>query len=94
MSSCSLAVLQFGALWPGVGEGAGVGGDAGAEGNRLPGMTLGLAGMGMGIEGAPREEEFDWITRGGMPMPEAVVEVYFWVVVDEDVDVYFWWLFA
>ena len=52
MSSCALAVLQFGARWPGVGDGAGVGGDAGADGSRLPGITLGLAGMGIGIAAA------------------------------------------
>lgn len=50
MSSCGLAVLQFGARCPGVGEGAGVGGDAGADGSRLPGMTFGLAGMGIGTD--------------------------------------------
>jgi len=34
-SSCSAAVLQSGARWVGVGLGAGVGGEAGAEGRRL-----------------------------------------------------------
>jgi len=34
-----------------VGLGAGVGGLAGAEGRVLPGMTLGLEGMGIGIVG-------------------------------------------
>jgi hypothetical protein len=37
-------------LWYGVGEGAGVGGDAGAEGNRLCGIVaVDLFGIGMGF---------------------------------------------
>jgi hypothetical protein len=40
-SSCSAAVLQSGALFIGVGLGAGVGGEAGAEGNKLCGMFEG-----------------------------------------------------
>lgn len=35
----------------GVGLGAGVGGLAGADGNVLPGITLGFAGMGIGMVG-------------------------------------------
>jgi hypothetical protein len=35
----------------GVGLGAGVGGEAGAEGSVLPGMTLGLVGIGIGMVG-------------------------------------------
>lgn len=50
-SSCGVAVLQSGARWPGVGEGAGVGGEAGAEGSKLPGITLGFTGMDIGMEG-------------------------------------------
>jgi len=56
MSSSSRAVLQSGALCIGPGLGAGVGGLAGAEGNVLPGMTLGLDGMGMGIVGTLESE--------------------------------------
>lgn len=41
----------------GVGLGAGVGGLAGADGRVLPGMTLGFAGMGMGMDG-PLPGEF------------------------------------
>jgi hypothetical protein len=46
-SSCSAAVLQSGARPVGVGLGAGVGGDAGAEGSRLCGMVedRGLVGV-------------------------------------------------
>jgi hypothetical protein len=40
-SSCSAAVLQSGALCMGVGLGAGVGGEAGADGRRLCGMVEG-----------------------------------------------------
>lgn len=44
-------MLQSGARPMGVGLGAGVGGLAGAEGRVLPGMTLGLLGMGIGMVG-------------------------------------------
>lgn len=49
-SSCSDAVLQSGALCVGVGLGAGVGGEAGAEGSRLCGIVAdsGLVGVMMG----------------------------------------------
>lgn len=49
-SSCSAAVLQSGARCVGVGLGAGVGGEAGAEGNRLWGMVddIGLVGVCIG----------------------------------------------
>lgn len=57
MSSLGSAVLQSGARSMGVGLGAGVGGLAGAEGKVLPGMTLGLVGMGMGMVGTPGREE-------------------------------------
>lgn len=40
--------VQLGRRRPGVGDGAGVGGDAGAEGSRLPGMTFGFDGIGIG----------------------------------------------
>jgi hypothetical protein len=49
MSSLGFAVLQSGRRSRGVGLGAGVGGLAGAEGRVLPGMTLGFAGIGMGM---------------------------------------------
>lgn len=39
-----------------MGEGAGVGGLAGAEGKVLPGITLGLLGMGIGIVGTLLQE--------------------------------------
>lgn len=39
---------QLGRRRPGVGDGAGVGGDAGAEGSRLPGITFGFDGIGIG----------------------------------------------
>lgn len=39
---------QLGRRRPGVGDGAGVGGEAGADGRRLPGMTFGFDGIGMG----------------------------------------------
>lgn len=52
MSSCAAAVRQSGALLLGDGEGAGVGGEAGAEGRVLPGITFGFDGMGIGMEGA------------------------------------------
>lgn len=53
-SSCSAAVLQSGTRWVGVGLGAGVGGEAGAEGRRLCGIVelRGLLGVSMG-RGAP-----------------------------------------
>jgi hypothetical protein len=59
-SSCSAAVLQSGTRWVGVGLGAGVGGDAGAEGRRLWGIVLaveesGLVGVMMG-RGAPERD--------------------------------------
>lgn len=44
-------MLQSGARFIGVGLGAGVGGLAGAEGRVLPGMTLGLEGIGIGMVG-------------------------------------------
>lgn len=49
-SSCSAAVLQSGTRWVGVGLGAGVGGEAGAEGSVLCGMVeeSGLVGVIMG----------------------------------------------
>lgn len=54
-SSCSAAVLQSGARCKGVGDGAGVGGDAGAEGGRLCGMDaaieFGLLGVCIGRGG-------------------------------------------
>lgn len=50
MSSLGSAVLQSGALLIGLGLGAGVGGLAGADGNVLPGMTLGFEGIGIGID--------------------------------------------
>ena len=52
-------MLQSGARCLGDGEGAGVGGDAGADGRLLPGITLGFVGMliGMLAVGA-------WIGRG------------------------------
>lgn len=40
--------VQLGSRRPGVGDGAGVGGDAGAEGSRLPGITFGFDGIGIG----------------------------------------------
>ena len=51
MSSLGSAVLQSGALPIGVGLGAGVGGLAGADGSVFPGMTFGLAGIGIGMVG-------------------------------------------
>jgi hypothetical protein len=56
-SSCSAAVLQSGARWVGVGLGAGVGGDAGAEGSRLWGSVEdnGLVGVIMG-RGTPERD--------------------------------------
>ena len=53
-SSCSAAVLQSGTRCVGVGLGAGVGGDAGAEGSRLCGIVedRGLVGVIIG-RGAP-----------------------------------------
>lgn len=60
----------------GVGLGAGVGGLAGAEGRVLPGITLGFAGMGMGIVGpvlmeldALRGRDREWVT-GALPWRE------------------------
>lgn len=57
-SSCSAAVLQSSARWVGVGEGAGVGGDAGAEGkawDMVEGKGLGLVGVMMGRGGWDRD---------------------------------------
>jgi hypothetical protein len=56
-SSYSAAVLQSGTRCVGVGLGAGVGGDAGAEGRRLCGMVelRGLVGVIMG-RGAPERD--------------------------------------
>lgn len=56
-SSCSAAVLQSGTRCVGVGLGAGVGGEAGAEGRRLCGMVEdnGLVGGNMG-RGAPERD--------------------------------------
>lgn len=51
ISTLGPAALQFGVRCMGVGLGAGVGGLAGAEGSVLPGMTLGFAGMLMGMVG-------------------------------------------
>lgn len=50
-SSCTAAVLQSGACRLGDGEGAGVGGEAGAEGRLLPGITLGFVGILIGMLG-------------------------------------------
>jgi hypothetical protein len=50
MSSLAFAVLQSGRRSRGVGLGAGVGGLAGAEGRVFPGMTLGFAGIGIGMD--------------------------------------------
>lgn len=60
MSSLGSAVLQSGCRCIGVGLGAGVGGLAGAEGRVFPGMTLGFAGIGMGMVG-PLFMELDWL---------------------------------
>lgn len=56
-SSYSAAVLQSGTRCVGVGLGAGVGGDAGAEGSRLCGMVelRGLVGVMIG-RGAPERD--------------------------------------
>lgn len=56
-SSCSDAVLQSGARCVGVGLGAGVGGEAGAEGSRLCGIVedRGLVGVIMG-RGTPERD--------------------------------------
>lgn len=56
-SSCSAAVLQSGARCVGVGLGAGVGGEAGAEGRRLLGIVepKGLVGVIMGRGAAERD---------------------------------------
>jgi len=56
-SSYSAAVLQSGTRCVGVGLGAGVGGEAGAEGRRLCGMVeeRGLVGVIMGL-GAPERD--------------------------------------
>lgn len=56
-SSCSAAVLQSGTRCVGVGLGAGVGGDAGAEGRRLCGIVedKGLVGVIIG-RGAPERD--------------------------------------
>ena len=56
-SSCSAAVLQSGTRWVGVGLGAGVGGEAGADGRVLWGMVeeSGLVGVMMG-RGAPERD--------------------------------------
>lgn len=51
ISSLGSAWLQSGPLCIGVGLGAGVGGLAGADGKVLPGMVLGLLGIGIGMEG-------------------------------------------
>lgn len=61
MSSVGPAVLQSGCRCMGVGLGAGVGGLAGAEGRVLPGITLGFAGIGMGMLG-PLLIEPDWFS--------------------------------
>lgn len=56
-SSCSAAVLQSGTRCVGVGLGAGVGGEAGADGSRLCGIVeeSGLVGVIMGL-GAPERD--------------------------------------
>jgi hypothetical protein len=46
-SSCSAAVLQSGTRWVGVGLGAGVGGDAGADGSRLCGIGAAVDERGL-----------------------------------------------
>lgn len=48
----------------GVGEGAGVGGLAGAEGRVLPGMTLGFAGIAIGIVGTLVIDELGVVVIG------------------------------
>jgi hypothetical protein len=62
-SSYSAAVLQSGTRWVGVGLGAGVGGDAGADWRRLCGIVelRGLVGVIMG-RGTPERD----ILRGGL----------------------------
>lgn len=62
-----VAEVQLGRRRPGVGDGAGVGGDAGADGSRLPGMTFGFDGIDMGglvdeddIERAKGRETVVW----------------------------------
>jgi hypothetical protein len=59
-SSCSAAVLQSGTRCVGVGLGAGVGGEAGADGSRLCGMVefRGLVGVIMG-RGTPDRDSLD-----------------------------------
>lgn len=50
LSSCSPADDQLGARWYGVGLGAGVGGEAGAEGSRFGGIAVAdLPGVGRGL---------------------------------------------
>ena len=51
----------------GVGLGAGVGGLAGAEGNVLPGMTLGFEGMGIGMVGTLVMEDEGVLTGRDRP---------------------------
>lgn len=62
-SSSSPAVLQSGILWPGVGLGAGVGGEAGAEGSILCGIfaASGLPGefSDLGAPMRPLESDID-----------------------------------
>ena len=65
MSSLGSAVLQSGALLIGLGLGAGVGGLAGADGKVLPGMTLGLEGIGIGMVGTLVEEDVGVLTGRG-----------------------------
>jgi hypothetical protein len=58
-SSCSAAVLQSGARWVGVGLGAGVGGEAGADGRSVwcsdEPIAPGLEGVRIGRGAAERE---------------------------------------
>ena len=72
MSSLGCAVLQSGARPMGVGLGAGVGGLAGADGNVLPGMTLGFEGIGIGIVGTLVIEEDGVLTGLCRPLPSLI----------------------
>jgi hypothetical protein len=78
-SSCSAAVLQSGARCVGVGLGAGVGGDAGAEGSRLWCIEAfigpGLEGVSIGRGAAERDSLFPlrvWAV-GDVNMAERIV---------------------
>lgn len=60
-----------------MGEGAGVGGLAGAEGKVLPGITFGLVGIGIGIVGTLLHEadgvEIGRDRTGCLPWREGVL---------------------